>query len=69
MKTNVRTVELCMHDLPYEGEHPDENTHCLDSCSCLPIFVFWKEIFQPVEHGKASGHVAETSRRIQDGTV
>jgi hypothetical protein len=21
-----------------------------DGCSCLPKFVFWKEIFQPVEH-------------------
>jgi hypothetical protein len=50
MKTDVRTVELCMHDLPYEGEHSDGNTHLLDSCSCLPISVFWKEIFQPVEH-------------------
>jgi hypothetical protein len=50
MKTDVRTVELCMHDLPYEGERSDRNTHRPDGCSCLPIYVFWKEIFQPVEY-------------------
>jgi hypothetical protein len=37
MKKDVRTVELCMHDLPYEGER-------LDGCNYLPISVFWKEI-------------------------
>jgi hypothetical protein len=50
MKTDVRTVELCMYNLPYEGKRLDGNTHCPDGCSCLPIYVFWKEIFQPVEH-------------------
>jgi hypothetical protein len=69
MKTDVWTVELCMHDLPYEGECLDGNTHYLDGCSCLLIFVFWKEIFQPVKHWKASGRVAEMSRRMQARTV
>jgi len=32
-----------MHDLPYEGERPDGNTHRTDSCSCLPILVSVKE--------------------------
>jgi hypothetical protein len=50
MKIDVRTVELCMHDLPYKGERPDGNTHRPDGCSYLPISMFWKEIFQPVEH-------------------
>jgi hypothetical protein len=50
MKSDIQTVELCMHDLPYEGELPDGNTHRPNSCSCLPVPVFWKEIFQPVEH-------------------
>jgi hypothetical protein len=50
MKTDVRTVELCMHNLPYEGERLNGNTHRSDGCSCLPISIFWKEIFQPVEH-------------------
>jgi hypothetical protein len=50
MKNDVRTIELCMHDLPYEGERPDRNTHCPGGCSCLPISMFWKEIFQPIKH-------------------
>jgi hypothetical protein len=50
MKNDVRTIELCMHDWPYEGERPDRNTHCPGGCSCLPISMFWKEIFQPIKH-------------------
>jgi len=50
MKNDVRTIDLCMHDLPYEGERPDGNTHRPDGCSCLPISVFLERIFQPIEH-------------------
>jgi hypothetical protein len=69
MKTAVRMVDLCMHGLPYQRQRPDGNTHHPDVYSCLPISVFWKEIFQPVEHRKASGHVAEKSKWMQAGTV
>jgi hypothetical protein len=44
MKNDVQMVELCMHNLPYEGDRLDRNTHRLDGCNCLPISVFWKEI-------------------------
>jgi hypothetical protein len=44
MKNDVQMVELCMHDLPYEGERLDENTHRPNGCSYLLISVFWKEI-------------------------
>jgi hypothetical protein len=44
MKNDVRTVELCMHDLPYEGDRSDGKTHRPSGCSCLPISVFWREI-------------------------
>jgi len=44
MKNDVRTVELWMYDLPYDGERLNGNIHLPDSCSCLPILVFWKEI-------------------------
>jgi hypothetical protein len=67
MKTAVRMVDLCMHGLPYQRQRPDGNTHHPDVYSCLPISVFWKEIFQPVEHRKASGHVAEKSKWMSSG--
>jgi hypothetical protein len=41
MKTDVRTIELCMHDLPYGGHRPDRITHRPDGCSRLPITVSW----------------------------
>jgi hypothetical protein len=41
MKADVRTVELCMHDLPYRGHLPDGITHRPDGCSRLPITVSW----------------------------
>jgi hypothetical protein len=43
MKNDVRMVEICMHDLPYE-DRSDRNTHLSDGCNCLPISIFWKEI-------------------------
>jgi len=39
MKTDVRTVELRVHDLPYGGHRPDGITHRPDGSSRLPITV------------------------------
>jgi hypothetical protein len=39
MKTDVRTVELCMRVLPYRGHRPDGITHRPDGFSRLPITV------------------------------
>jgi hypothetical protein len=50
MKSDVRTVELLLHDLPYQGLCPNGNTHRPNEFSYLPIYVFWKEILQFVEH-------------------
>jgi hypothetical protein len=41
MKTDVRTVQLCMQVLPYREHHPDGITHRPDGSSCLPITVSW----------------------------
>jgi hypothetical protein len=43
MNSDVRTVELCKHDLPYEGECPDGNTHRPNGCSCLLCLCFEKK--------------------------
>jgi len=39
MKTDVQTVELYMHDLPYGGHRPNGITHHPDGSSRLPITV------------------------------
>jgi hypothetical protein len=39
MKTNVRTVELRVHDLPYKGHLSDGITHRPDGSGRLPITV------------------------------
>jgi hypothetical protein len=41
MKTNIQTVELCMHHLPYGGHHSDGITHRPNDFSRLPITVSW----------------------------
>jgi hypothetical protein len=44
MKSDVRMIELCVHNLPYEGERLNGNTHRPDSFNCLPISVFWNKV-------------------------
>jgi hypothetical protein len=39
MKTDVRTVELCMHVLPNRGHRPNGITHRSDGSSRLTITV------------------------------
>jgi hypothetical protein len=41
MKTDVHTVELCMHVLPYREHYLDGIIHRPDGSGCLPITVSW----------------------------
>jgi len=63
MKTIVRDVELWMHDLLYERERPDENTHNPDGCSCLSISMFVKENLILLELWLASGRNCHVIRK------
>jgi hypothetical protein len=63
MKTDVRTVELCMHDLPYEGERQDGNTPSRRLQLSSQICILERNL-STCRTLRSSGRVAEETRQM-----